>query len=62
MSFLAKRFEELFVTNGFEIKSFARTILRGFEEWKSEIKIREYEGNWMEFPEKEVCELRKILY
>lgn len=54
--------EELFVTSGFEIESFARTILRGFEEWKSDLKIREYEENWMEFPEKEVCELRRMLY
>ena len=50
--------EELFVINDFSIKLFAKTILRGFEEWSSDLQKTEYEANWMEYPQKEVDELK----
>lgn len=51
--------EELFVINEFSIKAFAKTIFRSFEEWSSYSQKREYEANWMEYPQKEVYELKE---
>lgn len=54
--------EELFVVKDFSIQAFAKTILRGFEEWSLDLKKSEYEENWMEYPQKEVEELNNIIY
>lgn len=50
--------EELFIVTDFSLEAFARTVVRGFEEYFSVETRAEYEGNWMEFPEKEFLELR----
>lgn len=54
--------EELFEIEDFSIEAFSRAVLRSFEEWSSDVKIREYEGNWMEFPKTELLELKALLY
>lgn len=54
--------EELFSVENFSICSFARTVLRSFEECSSKAKMSEYEENWMEFPQKELEQLSRMLY
>lgn len=53
--------EMLFSTENFSIDSFARTVLRSFEEYSSVPKMSEYEGNWMVFPKEELELLRRML-
>lgn len=53
--------EELFSVEGFSLKTFARTVLRSFEEYSLPEHRRNYEVNWMEFPEEEFLALHNLL-
>lgn len=54
--------EELFYVENFSIQTFAKPVLRSFEEWSTKEKMSEYEDNWMEFPQKELERLRGLIY
>ena len=53
--------EVMFSVENFSINSFARTVLRSFEEYSSITKMSEYEENWMEFPKEELELLCQML-
>ena len=51
-----------FAFDNFDYICFLRTVLRAFEEYeKNEERLREYRDNWMDFPHKELEELRQRL-
>ncbi len=53
--------EEMFFESDFSLVAFCRAVLRSFEEYLLDEQKVEYEENWMEFPDEEFYELKRIL-